>query len=66
MPKKREKMINLTIARIKKGMSQYELAEKVGVYKQVISGYECGQHFPRVEMLKKLAQALDCEIKDII
>ena len=62
---KYSKMIRLKIKRIEKGFSQGDLAEKVGATRQMISAYECGMYFPRREMLDRIAQALDCEIKDI-
>lgn len=59
-------MLNLVAERRKKGLTQKELSEKVGVTHKQISAYECGARFPRRDILGRLAQALDCEISDII
>ena len=59
-------MLNLKLLRMKKNLTQKELAEKVGVKHMTISYYETGYRFPRGGTLKKLAEALECEIKDIV
>lgn len=46
-------------ARISRGMTITELAEKVGVTKQSISQYELGQSIPKAEMLMYLVNTLD-------
>ena len=51
--------------RIKKGLSQAELAEKSGVVLYTISNYERGQTKPRIDKVKKLCAALDVEITKI-
>lgn len=63
---KHPEMTNLKIMRIRRGLTQKELAEKVGVEWHAISAYEGGWRFPRREILSKLAENLDCEVKDII
>mgnify|MGYP001623071400 FL=1 len=64
--KKYKPMLNLKIMRIRKGMTQIELARKVGKASNMIYFYESGHAAPRTETLKKLADALGCEIKDIV
>lgn len=59
-------MKNLKIMRIKRNLTQKQLAEKVGVKYMTISYYEVGVRYPRRDILEKLAEALDCEIKDIV
>ncbi len=66
MKKKYEPMLNLKFMRIKKGFTQIALSEKIGKAKNLVYLYESGYCFPSKKMLEKLAQALDCEIKDII
>ena len=67
MKKKQSKpMLELKILRVRKGMTQADLAEKVGVSQNTISLYEAGNRFPRNSVLEKLAAALECEVKDII
>ena len=59
-------MLNLKIMRIRKGMTQIELARKIGKSSNMIYFYESGLTAPRTETLEKLATALGCEIKDIV
>lgn len=42
-------------------MSSTQLAEKIGVSKQTISGYELERTYPNPERLSKLIAALDCD-----
>lgn len=57
---------NLQIARMKKGMSQKELAERAGVFPSAISRYENGNRSPRVATAVKLAKALDISPAELI
>lgn len=59
-------MLNLKIMRIRKGMTQTELANKVGVSQNSLSLYETGLRFPRRMILEKLAEILECDIRDIV
>lgn len=52
--------------RIKKGMTQKQLADTVGVSNKAVSRWETGNSFPDVALLDKLAEALDLEIADLI
>lgn len=52
----------LTLARIVRGLSQTELAERVGVRSASISGYESGKASPSVDVLIKLAKALNVSL----
>ena len=47
------------------GMSQEELAEKVGIGQQSLSRMEQGKTAPRFERLQNLADALDCRVVDL-
>jgi DNA-binding XRE family transcriptional regulator len=49
--------------RIEKGLSQEELAERVGTRQSAISRLESGRYNPSFKVLRKVAQALDSEIK---
>src|SRR5262245_31900634 len=42
--------------RKEKGLSQIELAQKLGVGQQIVSGWETGKNMPQVERLIKLAE----------
>ncbi len=46
---------NIRALRLQTGMSQVELAEKIGVSKQCVSNWENDNVAPSVEMLMKLA-----------
>ena len=50
-------------ARIEKGLTQEELARKVGTKQSVISRFESGRANPSVACLKKLAQALNSRLE---
>lgn len=52
-------MVNITHARINKGLKMAELAELVGVSPAAISQWESGEKTPRRENLERLAAALD-------
>lgn len=49
----------LILARRAAGLTQQELAERVGTTQSAISRLEAGDSYPRVEMLFKLAKALN-------
>lgn len=46
------------------GLSQNELAEKSNISSKYLSRIEMGQHFPSINTLIKLADALNVELKD--
>lgn len=50
-------------ARIKKGVTQKELAQMIGTKQSVISRLESGRANPSVAFLKKLAQALNSRLE---
>lgn len=50
-------------ARLKKGMTQKEIAEKVGTKQSVISRLESGRANPSIAFLKRLAQALNVHLE---
>ena len=47
------------------GMSQEELAEKVGIGQQSLSRMEQGKTAPRFERLQNLADSLGCRVVDL-
>lgn len=51
--------LNLKYAREKKGMSQKDVAEQIGVAKSTYSLYESGNREPNVQTIKKIAAVLD-------
>ena len=50
-------------ARVKKGVTQRELAQRIGTKQSVISRLESGRANPSVAFLKKLAEALNSHLE---
>jgi len=48
-------------ARQMKGLSQFQLAELLKVKQNTISRWEGGEREPPLEMINKIAVALDCD-----
>lgn len=57
---------NLRTARERKGMSQKELAELVGVAKSTYSLYESGNREPNVQTIKKIADILSTSADELL
>ena len=49
-----------------KGLSQQELADKIGVTDKAVSKWETGRGFPDVSILKTLSGVLEVSITEII
>ena len=58
-------MNKLRLRRLKKLMTQRELAEKSGITQTTISLTECEHSRPENITLAKLANALGCDIEDL-
>ena len=52
--------------RIKKGLTQGQLADILGCPQATISRWEQGTNSPSTKSLRALAKALDCSIDDLI
>ncbi len=52
--------------RKKKGITQEELAEKIGVVRQTISKWELGETAPDLEQSKKLTDVFNVSLEDLI
>ena len=48
------------------GITQTELAEKIGVSRQTLSKYETGESLPDIERCKLLAEVLDVSLDDLV
>lgn len=59
-------MKNLKLARIRKDLSQSQLAEKVGVQPFSISRYETGVQYPSIETLLKLSEVLKVSVDHLL
>ena len=56
------KRLNLKIRRIQKGLSQKELAKKVGLTNQSISDFETGRLNPSYEVMQRISTELDSSV----
>lgn len=54
---------NLIDRRIKKGLTQSDLAKKLGTKQSAISRFESGTTNPTINFLYKIADALDTKLK---
>ena len=52
--------------REKKGLSQTELAKRVGLKQTIISQYENGSRRPNLSIAKRLADALEISLDDFV
>lgn len=48
--------MTIKAARVNKGYSQAQAAEKIGVSKETLSNYERGKSYPDVPILKKIEE----------
>lgn len=59
-------MGNIKAIRKKRGLTQKQLADRLGVKQQNVSDWERGERSPSVKNLKKLADVLNCRIDDLV
>ena len=57
---------NLISLRKLNGLSQEELAEKVGISRQTLSKYETGEAVPDIQKCKKLADIFQVSLDDLV
>ncbi len=57
---------NLKYYRLKKNMTKKELADLANVTPMAITYYESGERKPSIEVIKRLAQALDVRVSDFL
>ena len=57
---------NLKIARERKGISQKDMAESIGVAKSTYSLYESGNREPNVQTIKKIADVLSVSADELL
>ena len=58
--------MNLREIRIKKGITQEELAKKLGINQNNISRYETSERTPNLYLAKEIAAALDCTVDELL
>ena len=56
----------LELAAKKKGISQENLAEKVGVSRQSVSKWETGETYPEMNNILELCKIFHCNINDLV
>ncbi len=49
--------------RLKQGLTQKQLAKKIGTKQPVISRLECGSYNPTIKFLHRVASALDAKLR---
>ena len=59
-------MFSLKLARIKKNLTQKQLAELVGVSSSTINRIETGKQITKVDMLLKLAEILEVSAEELL
>jgi transcriptional regulator with XRE-family HTH domain len=52
--------------RLKRGLSQQELAERVGIPQPHVSAMESGVKFPNLLTVLRLAVALECKVVELV
>jgi transcriptional regulator with XRE-family HTH domain len=52
--------------RLKRGLSQLELAERVGIPQPHVSAMESGVKFPNLLTVLRLAVALECKVTELV
>ena len=57
---------NIRRARVRRKLTQDDLAQKVHTTRQTISNYETGRSRPDVETLQRLADALGIELTELL
>lgn len=57
---------HLREARLRKKMSQGDIAEKLGVHRSYISGLERGKRNPSLLTINKMAKAIGVEPKELL
>ncbi|MFH0783281.1 MAG: helix-turn-helix transcriptional regulator, partial [Pseudomonadota bacterium] len=58
-------LCNVKAIRIAKGLSQKELAERVGIGRQAIYDMESGRYVPNTAVALRLAKELACRVEDL-
>lgn len=59
-------MVNIRSIRKKQNLSQKELAERVHLSQTVLCRYELGVRTPRLQVAKRIADALGCTVDELI
>lgn len=52
----------LVLLRVDRGLTQREVARRMGVSQSTVSGFESGTHEPRVSIMRRYARAIGAEL----
>ena len=55
----------LRLLRHRRGLMQYQLAEKAGITKAMISSYEVGKHLPALDTLSRMLRSMECDLHEL-
>lgn len=58
-------MNNFKELRLRAGLSQYEVAGKLGVRQSTVAMWETGANRPRADRFPELAELFDCELPEL-
>lgn len=61
-------VVKISIRKLRrdKGLSQFELAELLGINQSAVAQWETGKTAPNFKRLKKLAEILGCSVDDLM
>lgn len=65
-PRERGNQSPITAARMAAGLTQGQLAEKIGCTQKDVSRWERGVYSPRIDVLVKMADVLGCSLEDLV
>ncbi len=66
VPESRLKVYGIRACRRAAGMTQEELAKKMGIARSALAMWETGKASPRTETLRRLADTLGCTVDDLL
>ena len=59
-------MANISDLRKAAGLTQQQLADKMGVNRSTVAMWETGVNAPKTKMLLALAEVLGCSVEDLL
>ena len=58
--------ISIKRKRLEAGLSQEKLALEIGVFQSTVSAWEQGKSTPQPKNLKRISEALNCSVADLL
>lgn len=65
MKQKFDLLVNVRNRRLELGLTQQQLADKIGISRNSISSIETGQYIPTAYTVALLCKALECSFEDL-